>query len=169
MTVSQPGYNAEKKLVLLSWLKVWLESILRGISPQINRLAVGDPYSFQIQRRADQKKCRIWILVRMLSVQMACFWHVKKKRRRMSACRILPAKQSSKTEIFLFKSVLPMDQMIISPTTSFSFQKYKKPKFIQCFVFSLTGDVLTGDSEGNILTWGKSAADVKTLGKGAKG
>uniref|UniRef100_A0A8C5H3P9 HELP domain-containing protein n=1 Tax=Gouania willdenowi TaxID=441366 RepID=A0A8C5H3P9_GOUWI len=46
--------------------------------------------------------------------------------------------------------------------------KYKKPKFIQCFVFSLTGDVLTGDSEGNILTWGKSAADVKTLGKGAK-
>uniref|UniRef100_A0A671X698 EMAP like 3 n=1 Tax=Sparus aurata TaxID=8175 RepID=A0A671X698_SPAAU len=48
------------------------------------------------------------------------------------------------------------------------FGKYKKPKFIQCFVFSLTGDVLTGDSEGNILTWGKSAADVKTLGKGAK-
>lgn len=51
----------------------------------------------------------------------------------------------------------------------FLFQKYKKPKFIQCFVFSLTGDVLTGDSEGNILTWGKSAADIKTLGKGAKG
>lgn len=48
-------------------------------------------------------------------------------------------------------------------------QKYKKPKFIQCFVFSGTGDVLTGDSEGNILTWGKSAADIKTLGKGAKG
>ncbi|XP_053716699.1 echinoderm microtubule-associated protein-like 3 isoform X1 [Synchiropus splendidus] len=48
------------------------------------------------------------------------------------------------------------------------FGKYKKPKFIQCFVFSLTGDVLTGDSEGNILTWGKSAADTKTLGKGAK-
>ncbi|XP_034413544.1 echinoderm microtubule-associated protein-like 3 isoform X1 [Cyclopterus lumpus] len=48
------------------------------------------------------------------------------------------------------------------------FGKYKKPKFMQCFVFSLTGDVLTGDSEGNILTWGKSAADVKTLGKGAK-
>lgn len=36
-------------------------------------------------------------------------------------------------------------------------------------MFSLTGDVLTGDSEGNILTWGKSAADIKTLGKGAKG
>uniref|UniRef100_A0A8C1EDF1 EMAP like 3 n=1 Tax=Cyprinus carpio carpio TaxID=630221 RepID=A0A8C1EDF1_CYPCA len=37
------------------------------------------------------------------------------------------------------------------------FGKYKKPKFVLCFVFSLTGDVLTGDSEGNILTWGKSA------------
>ncbi|XP_036814060.1 echinoderm microtubule-associated protein-like 3 isoform X6 [Oncorhynchus mykiss] len=48
------------------------------------------------------------------------------------------------------------------------FGKYKKPKFIQCFVFSLTGDVLTGDSEGNILTWGKSPGDIKTLGKGAK-
>ncbi|XP_055794885.1 echinoderm microtubule-associated protein-like 3 isoform X4 [Salvelinus fontinalis] len=48
------------------------------------------------------------------------------------------------------------------------FGKYKKPKFIQCFLFSLTGDVLTGDSEGNILTWGKSPGDVKTLGKGAK-
>ncbi|TTI61481.1 Echinoderm microtubule-associated protein-like 3 [Bagarius yarrelli] len=48
------------------------------------------------------------------------------------------------------------------------FGKYKKPKFIMCFVFSLTGDVLTGDSEGNILTWGKSAADIRTLGKGAK-
>uniref|UniRef100_A0AAY5KBI3 HELP domain-containing protein n=1 Tax=Esox lucius TaxID=8010 RepID=A0AAY5KBI3_ESOLU len=40
------------------------------------------------------------------------------------------------------------------------FGKYKKPKFIQCFVFSLTGDVLTGDSEGNILTWGKSPGDT---------
>uniref|UniRef100_A0A3P8W8P0 EMAP like 3 n=1 Tax=Cynoglossus semilaevis TaxID=244447 RepID=A0A3P8W8P0_CYNSE len=48
------------------------------------------------------------------------------------------------------------------------FGKYKKPKFIQCFMFSLTGEVLTGDSEGNIIRWGKSPADVKTLGKGAK-
>uniref|UniRef100_A0A671X5Q0 EMAP like 3 n=1 Tax=Sparus aurata TaxID=8175 RepID=A0A671X5Q0_SPAAU len=40
------------------------------------------------------------------------------------------------------------------------FGKYKKPKFIQCFVFSLTGDVLTGDSEGNILTWGKSTFQI---------
>ncbi|XP_029470729.1 echinoderm microtubule-associated protein-like 3 isoform X2 [Rhinatrema bivittatum] len=48
------------------------------------------------------------------------------------------------------------------------FGKYKKPKFIQCFVFNASGDVLTGDSEGNILTWGKTAADIRTLGKGAK-
>ncbi|XP_078391038.1 echinoderm microtubule-associated protein-like 3 isoform X1 [Cetorhinus maximus] len=48
------------------------------------------------------------------------------------------------------------------------FGKYKKPKFIQCFVFLKNGDVLTGDSEGNILLWGKAAADTKTLGKGAK-
>ncbi|XP_061665004.1 echinoderm microtubule-associated protein-like 3 isoform X2 [Syngnathoides biaculeatus] len=48
------------------------------------------------------------------------------------------------------------------------FGKYKKPKFIQCFAFSLTGEVLSGDSEGNILTWGRSAADIRTLGKGAK-
>ncbi|KAJ6652081.1 hypothetical protein lerEdw1_013496, partial [Lerista edwardsae] len=48
------------------------------------------------------------------------------------------------------------------------FGKYKKPKFIQCFVFDVQGDVLTGDSEGNILTWARVAADVRTLGKGAK-
>ncbi|XP_051901207.1 echinoderm microtubule-associated protein-like 3 isoform X2 [Pristis pectinata] len=48
------------------------------------------------------------------------------------------------------------------------FGKYKKPKFIQCFVFLRSGEVLTGDSEGNILVWGKAAADTKTLGKGAK-
>ncbi|XP_053133647.1 echinoderm microtubule-associated protein-like 3 isoform X2 [Hemicordylus capensis] len=48
------------------------------------------------------------------------------------------------------------------------FGKYKKPKFIQCFVFDTNGDVLTGDSEGNILTWARVAADIRTLGKGAK-
>ncbi|XP_067170929.1 echinoderm microtubule-associated protein-like 3 isoform X2 [Apteryx mantelli] len=42
------------------------------------------------------------------------------------------------------------------------FGKYKKPKFIQCFIFDAAGDVLTGDSEGNILTWSRAA------GQGAK-
>nr|XP_007993727.2 echinoderm microtubule-associated protein-like 3 isoform X3 [Chlorocebus sabaeus] len=45
-------------------------------------------------------------------------------------------------------------------------KKYKKPKFIPCFVFLPDGDILTGDSEGNILTWGRSASDSKTPGRG---
>ncbi|KAF1549112.1 UNVERIFIED_CONTAM: Echinoderm microtubule-associated protein-like 3, partial [Eudyptes pachyrhynchus] len=49
------------------------------------------------------------------------------------------------------------------------FGKYKKPKFIQCFIFDAAGDVLTGDSEGNILTWTRAAGDGRTPGKGAKG
>ncbi|KAG8437917.1 hypothetical protein GDO86_008565 [Hymenochirus boettgeri] len=48
------------------------------------------------------------------------------------------------------------------------FGKYKKPRYVQCLLFDQTGDVLTGDSEGQILTWGKSAADTRTLGRGAK-
>ncbi|NXN96341.1 EMAL3 protein, partial [Rhinopomastus cyanomelas] len=36
------------------------------------------------------------------------------------------------------------------------FGKYKKPKFIQCFIFDADGAVLTGDSEGNILTWSRT-------------
>ncbi|KAM5184851.1 echinoderm microtubule-associated protein-like 3 isoform 4-T4 [Callospermophilus lateralis] len=46
------------------------------------------------------------------------------------------------------------------------FGKYKKPKFIPCFVFLPDGDILTGDSEGNILTWGRSLSDARTPGRG---
>ncbi|XP_034502289.1 echinoderm microtubule-associated protein-like 3 isoform X4 [Ailuropoda melanoleuca] len=46
------------------------------------------------------------------------------------------------------------------------FGKYKKPKFIPCFVFLPDGDILTGDSEGNILTWGRSLSDSRTPGRG---
>ncbi|KAM6160653.1 echinoderm microtubule-associated protein-like 3 isoform 1-T1 [Erethizon dorsatum] len=46
------------------------------------------------------------------------------------------------------------------------FGKYKKPKFIPCFVFLPDGDILTGDSEGNILTWGRSLPDSRTPGRG---
>ncbi|XP_049748196.1 echinoderm microtubule-associated protein-like 3 isoform X2 [Elephas maximus indicus] len=45
-------------------------------------------------------------------------------------------------------------------------KKYKKPKFVPCFVFLPDGDILTGDSEGNILTWGRSLSDSKTPGRG---
>lgn len=37
-------------------------------------------------------------------------------------------------------------------------------------MFLPDGDILTGDSEGNILTWGRSLSDSKTPGRGgAKG
>lgn len=37
-------------------------------------------------------------------------------------------------------------------------------------MFLPEGDILTGDSEGNILTWGRSLSDAKTPGRGgAKG
>ncbi|XP_068779726.1 echinoderm microtubule-associated protein-like 3 isoform X2 [Struthio camelus] len=39
---------------------------------------------------------------------------------------------------------------------------YKKPKFIQCFIFDAAGAVLTGDSEGNILTWSRAPGAKET-------
>uniref|UniRef100_A0A8B9SES0 Echinoderm microtubule-associated protein-like 4 n=1 Tax=Apteryx owenii TaxID=8824 RepID=A0A8B9SES0_APTOW len=36
------------------------------------------------------------------------------------------------------------------------FGKYEKPKFVQCLAFLGNGDVLTGDSGGIILIWGKT-------------
>ncbi|KAM4880033.1 LOW QUALITY PROTEIN: echinoderm microtubule-associated protein-like 3 [Sylvia borin] len=49
------------------------------------------------------------------------------------------------------------------------FGKYKKPKFIQCFIFDAAGAVLTGDSEGNILTWtpapGKGGREMYQIGQ----
>ncbi|ETE56827.1 Echinoderm microtubule-associated protein-like 1, partial [Ophiophagus hannah] len=38
----------------------------------------------------------------------------------------------------------------------------KKQGIFGCFVFDTNGDVLTGDSEGNILTWARAAADIRT-------
>ncbi|XP_041269505.1 echinoderm microtubule-associated protein-like 4 isoform X2 [Onychostruthus taczanowskii] len=48
------------------------------------------------------------------------------------------------------------------------FGKYEKPKFVQCLAFLGNGDVLTGDSGGIILIWGKTTVEA-TPGKGAKG
>lgn len=48
------------------------------------------------------------------------------------------------------------------------FQKYEKPKFVQCLAFLGNGDVLTGDSGGIILIWGKTTVE-STAGKGPKG
>ncbi|RMC12454.1 hypothetical protein DUI87_09970 [Hirundo rustica rustica] len=47
-------------------------------------------------------------------------------------------------------------------------KKYEKPKFVQCLAFLGNGDVLTGDSGGIILIWGKTTVEA-TPGKGAKG
>ncbi|NXA35434.1 EMAL4 protein, partial [Eudromia elegans] len=48
------------------------------------------------------------------------------------------------------------------------FGKYEKPKFVQCLAFLANGDVLTGDSGGIILIWGKTTVEP-TPGKGPKG
>lgn len=65
-----------------------------------------------------------------------------------------------------FQRPFPLTPALCSPLP----QKYKKPKFIPCFVFLPDGDILTGDSEGNILTWGRSLSDSRTPGRGgAKG
>ncbi|OXB61984.1 hypothetical protein ASZ78_002629 [Callipepla squamata] len=47
-------------------------------------------------------------------------------------------------------------------------KKYEKPKFVQCLAFLGNGDVLTGDSGGIILIWGKTTVE-STPGKGPKG
>ncbi|XP_065535360.1 echinoderm microtubule-associated protein-like 4 isoform X5 [Lathamus discolor] len=48
------------------------------------------------------------------------------------------------------------------------FGKYEKPKFVQCLAVLGNGDVLTGDSGGIILIWGKTTVE-STPGKGPKG
>lgn len=48
------------------------------------------------------------------------------------------------------------------------FQKYEKPKFVQCLAFLNNGDILTGDSGGVLLIWTRSTADPPP-GKGLKG
>ncbi|OWK50997.1 Echinoderm microtubule-associated protein-like 3 [Lonchura striata] len=52
---------------------------------------------------------------------------------------------------------------VVDDSNEHMMSKYKKPKFIQCFIFDAAGALLTGDSEGNILTW------TRTPGKGGKG
>ncbi|CAH6778040.1 Eml4 [Phodopus roborovskii] len=48
------------------------------------------------------------------------------------------------------------------------FGKYEKPKFVQCLAFLGNGDVLTGDSGGIMLIWGRTAVEPPP-GKGPKG
>jgi len=41
--------------------------------------------------------------------------------------------------------------------TFVSLQKHEKPKYLLCLAFTASGDVLSGDSNGNIQQWGKGA------------
>ena len=34
-------------------------------------------------------------------------------------------------------------------------QRHDKPKFVTCMVFAENGDLITGDSNGNLFIWGK--------------
>ncbi len=47
-------------------------------------------------------------------------------------------------------------------------QKYEKPKFVQCLAFLNNGDILAGDSGGIMLIWTRSTAEPAP-GKGPKG
>ncbi len=35
------------------------------------------------------------------------------------------------------------------------FDQRDKPKYVTCLAFSFTGDVITGDSNGNVFIWGR--------------
>lgn len=54
------------------------------------------------------------------------------------------------------------------PVLLFSLQNCDKTKFIQCLVFLSTGDILTGDSRGDLLVWSRSSAETAP-GKGPRG
>uniref|UniRef100_A0AAR2JQI3 HELP domain-containing protein n=1 Tax=Pygocentrus nattereri TaxID=42514 RepID=A0AAR2JQI3_PYGNA len=47
------------------------------------------------------------------------------------------------------------------------FEKQEKPKFVLCVTFSENGDVITGDSSGNILVWGKGSNRISLAIQGA--
>ncbi|XP_071835034.1 77 kDa echinoderm microtubule-associated protein-like isoform X2 [Apostichopus japonicus] len=47
------------------------------------------------------------------------------------------------------------------------FEKHDKPKFVLCMTFSAEGDVITGDSNGNIFIWGKGGTRIRQAVPGA--
>ncbi|XP_025089345.1 LOW QUALITY PROTEIN: echinoderm microtubule-associated protein-like 1 [Pomacea canaliculata] len=47
------------------------------------------------------------------------------------------------------------------------YDKYEKPKYVLCLAFSPNGDVLTGDSNGNIFIWGKGTNRITQAVLGA--
>lgn len=47
------------------------------------------------------------------------------------------------------------------------YDKYDKPKYVLCLAFAPNGDVLTGDSNGNIFVWGKGSNRITQAVLGA--
>uniref|UniRef100_A0A3P9KMC7 EMAP like 1 n=1 Tax=Oryzias latipes TaxID=8090 RepID=A0A3P9KMC7_ORYLA len=47
------------------------------------------------------------------------------------------------------------------------FEKQEKPKFVICVTFAENGDAITGDSNGNILVWGKGTNRISHVIQGA--
>ncbi|XP_062915966.1 echinoderm microtubule-associated protein-like 2 isoform X3 [Mobula hypostoma] len=47
------------------------------------------------------------------------------------------------------------------------YEKQEKPKYVLCLAFSENGDVITGDSSGNLVIWGKGTNRISTAVQGA--
>ena len=47
------------------------------------------------------------------------------------------------------------------------FDKYDKPKFVTCLAFAESGDLVTGDSNGNLLVWGRGNNRISQAVTGA--
>ncbi|XP_072405509.1 echinoderm microtubule-associated protein-like 2 isoform X2 [Chiloscyllium punctatum] len=47
------------------------------------------------------------------------------------------------------------------------FEKQEKPKYLLCLAFSENGDVITGDSSGNLVVWGKGTNRISSAVQGA--
>jgi len=40
------------------------------------------------------------------------------------------------------------------------FDNRDKPKYVTCLAFTHTGDVISGDSNGNLIVWGRSKSNL---------
>ncbi|XP_051899976.1 echinoderm microtubule-associated protein-like 2 isoform X1 [Pristis pectinata] len=47
------------------------------------------------------------------------------------------------------------------------YEKQEKPKYVLCLAFSENGDVITGDSSGNLVIWGKGTNRISSAVQGA--
>lgn len=45
------------------------------------------------------------------------------------------------------------------------FESREKPKYVTCIAFTQSGDVITGDSNGNIIVWGRGTNTISRFFK----